>query len=85
MLDLMAATPDPIIAVRDRAYDLASTGKFTRWREIVTVLQSEGAYALLISRLDAHPFFQISLRLRIKEAKRRLLVRGSASLRNDER
>jgi hypothetical protein len=68
----MGVTPDPIIAVRDRAYDLASTGKFKYWRDIVLVLQSEGAYALSVSRLDAQPYFQIMLRFRIREAKRRL-------------
>lgn len=70
----MSITPDPIIAVRDRAYDLASTGKFQSWREIVSVLQSEGAYALLVSRLHAQPYFQIVLRFRIREGKKRLLV-----------
>ncbi|MBC7767653.1 MAG: hypothetical protein H7124_02595 [Phycisphaerales bacterium] len=70
----MGAAPDPIIAVRDRAYDLASTGQFTYWRDIVSVLQSEGAYALSVSRLDAQPYFQMMLRFRIREAKRRLLV-----------
>ena len=70
----MGVTPDPIIAVRDHAYALASTGKYERWRDIVPVLLSEGVYALLISRLDAHYFFQISLRFHIKEVKRRLLM-----------
>ena len=70
----MGVTPDPIIAVRDRAYDLASTGKFKHWRDIVSVLQSEGAYALSVSRLDAQPYFQMVLRFRIREGKRQLLI-----------
>lgn len=70
----MGVTPDPIIAVRDRAYDLASTGKFKSWRDIVSVLQSEGVHALLVSRLDAQPYFQITLRYRIREGKRRRLL-----------
>lgn len=70
----MGAAPDPIIAVRDRAYDLASTGKFQHWREIVSVLQREGVYSLLVSRLDAQPYFQMMLRFRIRKGKRRLLV-----------
>ncbi len=67
-------TFDPIIAVRDRAYGLAATGKFNYWRDIVPVLRSEGVHALLVSRLDAQPYFQTMLRFRIKEGKRRRLV-----------
>jgi hypothetical protein len=70
----MGVTPDPIIAVRERAYDLARTGTFNCWRDIVSVLRSEGVYALLVSRLDAQPYFQLVLRFRIKEGKRRRLT-----------
>jgi len=39
-------------AVRDRAYELADTGRFTRWRQIAFALQAEGFLDSLITRLD---------------------------------
>ena len=38
--------------LRDRAYELADTGRFKRWVEIARVLKSEGFLGALIERLD---------------------------------
>lgn len=45
--------PDPFFALRDRAYDLANTGRFKDWNQIAFALQSEGFINALIGRLDS--------------------------------
>ena len=39
-------------ALRDRAYDLANTGRFKRWDQIAHALHAEGFLDSLITRLD---------------------------------
>lgn len=43
---------DPFFALRDRAYDLAATGRFKRWDQIAYALQAEGFLPTLITRFD---------------------------------
>ncbi len=44
---------DPFFALRDRAYDLADTGRYKDWNQIAFALQAEGFVAALITRLDS--------------------------------
>lgn len=43
---------DPFFALRDRAYDLAATGRYKSWDQIAYALQAEGFLPSLITRLD---------------------------------
>ena len=61
--------PDPIIKVRDRAYELADTGDYGFWPDISESLTREGFDAVCILRLDGDHFFQIMLRNRLRAAK----------------
>jgi hypothetical protein len=48
-----AVTPDdPFNALRERAYELASSGRFKRWDQIAYKLRGEGFLSNLITRLD---------------------------------
>jgi len=42
---------DPFFALRDRAFDLAETGRFGRWDQVASALKAEGFVAALIARL----------------------------------
>jgi len=42
---------DPFFALRNRAYELADTGRFKRWDQIAFALQTEGFLKSLIARL----------------------------------
>jgi len=44
---------DPFFALRDRAYELADTGRFKQWRQVASALQAEGFLPSLITRLDS--------------------------------
>lgn len=43
---------DPFNALRERAYELAKTGRFKRWDQIAYALRDEGFLSNLITRLD---------------------------------
>jgi hypothetical protein len=43
---------DPFFALRDRAYDLADTGRYKDWNQIAFALEAEGFLRALIGRLD---------------------------------
>ena len=43
---------DPFFVLRDRAYELADSGRFRRWGQIAYTLQAEGYLDDLITRLD---------------------------------
>jgi hypothetical protein len=43
---------DSFFALRNRAYELADTGRFRRWDQIARALQAEGFLHSLITRLD---------------------------------
>lgn len=43
---------DGFFTLRDRAFDLAETGRFKRWDQIAYALQAEGFLPALITRLD---------------------------------
>lgn len=40
-------------ALRDRAYELADSGRYKRWDQIAYALQAEGFLPSLITRLDS--------------------------------
>lgn len=42
---------DPFFALRNRAYELADTGRYKGWDEVAHTLESEGFAAALIARL----------------------------------
>ena len=42
---------DPFFAMRNRAYDLADSGRFERWEQIALVLRAEGFVQDVIERL----------------------------------
>jgi hypothetical protein len=46
------ASNDDFFALRNRAYDLAATGRYKKWHQIADALQSEGFSPALIMRLD---------------------------------
>ena len=64
-----AVESDPIIQVRDRAYELAETGDYGFWPEISEALTTEGHDAMCILRLNGDHFFQIMLRNRLRIAR----------------
>jgi len=43
---------DDFFAMRDRAYELAGTGRFKRWEKIARALKGEGYRYVLIARLQ---------------------------------
>ncbi len=43
---------DAFFALRNRAYELADTGRYKRWVQIAYALQAEGFLNSLITRLD---------------------------------
>jgi hypothetical protein len=43
---------DPFFALRNRAYELADTGRFKRWDQIAFALQTEGFAKSLTARLN---------------------------------
>ena len=47
-----AMSDDPFFELRDRAYDLAATGRFKHWDDIAYALQAEGFLPALITRFD---------------------------------
>ena len=42
---------EPFFSLRNRAYELADTGRFKRWDQIAFTLQAEGFLDALIARL----------------------------------
>lgn len=41
----------PFFALRNRAYELAETGRYKHWKDVALVLQAEGLVGSLIERL----------------------------------
>jgi hypothetical protein len=44
---------DPFFALRDRAYELADSGRFKHWEHVALALEGEGFLIDLIRRLNA--------------------------------
>jgi hypothetical protein len=42
----------PFFSLRNRAYELADTGRFKRWDQVAHALQAEGSGDSLFTRLD---------------------------------
>lgn len=42
---------NPFFELRNRAFDLAETGRFGRWEQVASALKAEGFMAALIARL----------------------------------
>jgi hypothetical protein len=47
---------DLFFALRNRAYELAETGRFRQWDQVARALQAEGFIAALITRLHYDKF-----------------------------
>jgi len=45
-------TEDPFFTLRNRAYELADSGRFKHWDQIAYALEAEGFVDALIARLD---------------------------------
>jgi hypothetical protein len=43
---------DAFFALRNRAYELADTGRFKKWDQVAGALEAEGFLHALITRLD---------------------------------
>ena len=61
----------PIAIVRDRAFELADTGKFKFWPGVRDALAQEGGDNFLIRLLEGDAYFKFRLRQRIKAAQGR--------------
>jgi hypothetical protein len=48
----LVMTNESFFALRDRAYELADTGRYKQWSQIAYALQAEGFLPSLITRLD---------------------------------
>jgi hypothetical protein len=44
--------PEDFFSFRDRAYDLADTGRYKDWKQVSSALLAEGFLAEHVSRLD---------------------------------
>lgn len=44
---------DPFFSLRDRAYDLADSGRYKTWAQVASKLKGEGFTAILLERLSA--------------------------------
>ena len=44
---------DPFFALRDRAYELADSGRYKRWEHVAYALKGEGFLIALIKRLNS--------------------------------
>lgn len=65
----MADNDDPLAGLRNRAYQLADTGRYTDWASLSADLVEEGAPDVIVRQLTYDGFFQIML-------KNRLAARG---------
>lgn len=60
----------PLTVLRNRAYELADTGKFWNWPRMREALALEGGDNLLIRLLDGDGYFKFRLRQRMAVAQR---------------
>lgn len=62
-------TDDPLPGLRNRAYELADTGRYADWDAIAAALAVEGVHDVLVRRLKHDGFFQVMLKNRIAAAR----------------
>lgn len=55
--------------LRNRAYELADTGRYVDWDAIAAALVAEGVHDVLVRRLKHDAFFQMMLNNRIAAAR----------------
>jgi len=67
----MAEDDDPLAGLRNRAYQLADTGRYADWASLSADLVEEGAPDVIVRRLTHDGLFQIMLKNRISVAKDR--------------
>jgi hypothetical protein len=67
----MAEDDDPLAGLRNRAYQLADTGRYEDWASLSSDLVDEGAADVVVRRLTHDGLFQIMLKNRISVAKDR--------------
>ncbi len=60
---------DPMPKLRNRAYQLADTGRFPTWSDVAAELVKEGAHDVLVRRLGYDAFFNIMIKNRIAAAR----------------
>lgn len=49
----MILSLDPFFVLRDRAYELADSGRYKHWEQVAHALKGEGFLIALITRLNA--------------------------------
>jgi hypothetical protein len=67
----MAEDDDPLAGLRNRAYQLADTGRYEDWASLSADLVEEGAPDVIVRRLTHDGLFQVMLKNRISVAKDR--------------
>lgn len=67
----MAEDDDPLAGLRNRAYQLADTGRYEDWASLSSDLVDEGAPDVIVRRLTHDALFQIMLKNRISVARDR--------------
>ncbi len=65
------AEDDALAGLRNRAYQLADTGRYEGWASLSAELVEEGAPDVIVRRLTHDAFFQIMLSNRIAVARER--------------
>jgi hypothetical protein len=65
------ADDDPLAALRQRAYELAETGRYSDWASLSAALVDEGALDIIVRRLTYDALFQSLLKSRMDAARDR--------------
>jgi hypothetical protein len=60
---------DPTPSVRNRAYELADTGRYADWGAVAEELVKEGVPEVLVRRVARDTLFQVMLKNRIASAR----------------
>ena len=65
----MPDQPDPLAALRTRAFELADTGRYSDWASLSADLVEEGAADVIVRRLTHDGLFQIMLSARLSTSR----------------
>jgi hypothetical protein len=60
---------DPLAGLRNRAYRLADTGRYTDWASLSADLVEEGAAEVIVRQLSHDGLFQSMLKTRLTAAR----------------
>jgi hypothetical protein len=65
----MPEDDDPLAGLRNRAYQLADTGRYEDWASLSAEMVDEGAADVIVRRLTHDGLFQIMIKNRISVAR----------------